>query len=113
AVLGCVFCIYPISVAHVLDHVTRREDTLEVSRGMLMANGLGQTVGPLVGAQFVSLLGPTGFLVFFLAVLGGLAGFAAWRVKRRAPVAPDQHEKFVAVRTATPAGTTLDPRVGE
>jgi len=113
ALLGGMFCLYPLSMAHALDHVTRREDTLEVSRGLLLAVGLGQTLGPIVAGQFLAVFGPRGFAVYCVFIMSGIAAFTFWRIMQRAPVAPELQEKFVAVRTSTPAGTVLDPRVGE
>lgn len=110
AVLGGQFCLYPLSVAHALDNTEGRNTALEMSRGLLMANGLGQTLGPLAAGPFFG-LGPQGLIIYFAVVLAGIAAFTRWRMRVGVTVAPDQQGQHIFVRTTTPAGTHLDPRV--
>jgi len=113
ALLAGFFCLYPLTMAHALDHTRDPAHTLGVSQGLLMANGLGQTVGPLIGVAFITLLGPRGLPLYFLALLGGITAFTIWRLRVGVPVAPETQGKHVFVRTTTPAGAVLDPRLRE
>ncbi len=111
AVLGGHFCLYPLSMAHAIDNATGSNSALGMSRGLLLANGVGQTVGPLLAGPFFVVLGPKGLMVYFAALLAGIAIFTAWRLRVGVDVAPELQGKHVFVRTTTPAGVLLDPRV--
>lgn len=113
AVLGGMFCLYPLTMAHAVDHTATPSTALGLSQGLLMANGLGQTLGPLIAGPMVGLLGPRGLPFYFIAVLGGITAFTLWRLTVGVPVAREAQGKHVFVRTTTPAGTVLDPRVGD
>jgi MFS family permease len=113
AVLGGCFCLYPLTMAHAIDHATAPSMALEVSQGLLMANGLGQTLGPLIAGALIGLAGVHGLPLFFAAILGAIVVFSAKRLRVGVPVAPEAQGKHVFLRTTTPAGTGLDPRVTE
>jgi len=112
AVLGGQFCLYPLSISHALDNTSGRNVAMEMSRGLLMANGLGQTLGPLAAGPFFG-LGPQGLMIYFIVVLAGMAIFTTWRLRVGVTITPDQQSPHVFVRTTTPAGTRLDPRVAD
>jgi MFS family permease len=111
AILGGCFCLYPLMMAHAVDHTTAPSTALAVSQGLLMANGLGQMLGPLFAGPMIALAGPRGLLLYFAVILGGIVWFSARRLRVGVPVAPAAQGKHVFVRTTTPAGTPLDPRV--
>jgi len=113
AILSGFFCLYPLTVAHALDHAPDASATLALSQGLLMSNGLGQAVGPLVAGVLVSTVGSRGLPLYFVIVLGGVAAFTLWRLRTGYPVAPEEQGKHVFVRTITPAGAGLDPRLTE
>lgn len=113
ALLGGFFCLYPLTVAHALDHAPDASRTLALSQGLLMSNGLGQGIGPLVAGVLVSNVGPRGLPLYFVIMLGGVTAFTLWRLRAGYPVAPQEQGKHVFVRTITPAGAALDPRLPE
>ena len=80
AVLGSQFCLYPIAMAHAVDQVHGRNESLGVARGLIMSNGLGQTIGPLLAGPFVALFEPRGLLIYFAVILGGIALFTRRRM---------------------------------
>ena len=47
--VGSVFCLYPLAVAHAIDYADGSVNTLQISRGLLLANGLGLSIGPVPG----------------------------------------------------------------
>jgi MFS family permease len=99
--------LYAICAAHAFDFV-ERSDFVETSSGLLLANGLGAVVGPLVASPLMRLAGPAGL---FMATAGAhlaLAGFVAWRMTRRAPVPKDQRSEFDLTTTA-PTMVALTP----
>ena len=111
AVLGGHFCLYPLSMAHAIDHASGRNAALEMSRGLLLTNGLGLTLGPLIAGPFLVLLGPKGLIIYFVVILAGLAAFTARRLRVGVASAPELQGEHVFVRTITPAGAHLDPRI--
>ena len=69
--------------------------------------------GPLLGAGLMTVLRPESlFLATALAHIL-LAGYAALRISRRAPIPLDEREAFKTLpseRAVTPAAVMLDPR---
>lgn len=111
AVLGGVFCLYPLLMAHAIDHTTEPSAGLSISQGLLMANGFGQTLGPLGAGLFMGFSGPQGLLIFFAVILAGIAVYTLWRLRVGVPAEPQAQGKHVFMRATTPAGAALDPRV--
>ncbi|MDN2568386.1 MFS transporter [Aquibium sp. A9E412] len=106
------YTLYSVTVAHANDHAAP-EDFVKVSGGLLVLYGFGTMIGPLAGALFMEWLRPEGlFLATALAHLL-LAGYAALRISRRAPVPLEEREAFKtlpAERAVTPQAVMLDPR---
>lgn len=113
AVLGSQFCLYPIAMAHAVDQVQGRNESLGVARGLIMSNGLGQTIGPLLAGPFVALFEPRGLLIYFAVILGGIALFTRRRMKVGAHVTASQQGAYIFARSTTPAGAELNPRIDD
>lgn len=103
-VLGLfTFPLYSIAVAHVND-VVPREDFVRVAGGLLLIWAAGAVAGPMLGGAVMRLFGP-GMLFGFTAVVHLLyAGFAAYRISRRA--APGTADK-AAYRESAIVGQTI------
>jgi MFS family permease len=84
---GIVNPLYSLLIAHTNDFM-RKEDMAGASAGLLFINGAGAIAGPLVVGDMMDRLGPEGFYLFIAALLGLLALYAAWRMTRRAAIAP-------------------------
>ena len=106
------YTLYSIAVAHANDHANP-EDFVKLSGGLLMLYGFGTMAGPLLGAGLMTVLRPESlFLATALAHIL-LAGYAALRISRRAPIPLDEREAFKTLpseRAVTPAAVMLDPR---
>ncbi|MCB2106876.1 MAG: MFS transporter [Rhodobacteraceae bacterium] len=109
-VIGSTFCLYPLAVAHGIDNASGGVNTLQVSRGLLLANGLGLAIGPFAAGECAVIWGGPGLMIFFAMVLGSVALVTAIRMVTRRSPPSDQKEPFVFVRTNTPAGAVIDPR---
>jgi MFS family permease len=103
--------IYSLCMAHANDFAQPR-DLIRLSSGLLLANGLGATAGPILAATIMGMLGPGGLFFYMAAVLVILAGYAIWRVSRRAAPAPQERTHFAIVPPAG-ASSDLDRRVVE
>jgi len=112
-VLGAQFCLYPVAMAHAVSQAPDRNASLGVARGLIMAVGLGQTVGPLVAGPFVSFIQPAGLLVYFAVLFGGMTFYSYRRMNIGAQVVPGEQQPFVFTRMTTPIGAEIDPRTAD
>jgi MFS family permease len=98
---GAIFSLYPLSVSHAADHPPSDGNMLQPTQGLLLANGAGMAIGPLVAG---------GFFHLPVAVLGSISVLALLRIVRRAPAATDSRKPFIHLPETTPAGLSMDPR---
>jgi len=88
---------YAVAAAHVYDHATS-EGYVEVSAALLLLNGIGSVVGPIVAAMAMQAYGPGSLFAWIAAVHGAMIAFLAFRMTRRA--APEDKQKFSLPNTA-------------
>ena len=98
---GMSLTLYSLSSAHVNDHVPA-EEKLGASSTLILVNGAGAFVAPIVVAAVMQLLGNDTFLPLLAVMHGLLAVYALVRMKRRAAVPGEQKAPFVG----TPPGTS-------
>lgn len=79
---GLSFTLYPIAVAHLVDYV-HRDELLSASSTVLLVNGIGSAVGPLVAGGLMTLLSPQMLFVWFAVLDGTLAIYAFYRFTHR------------------------------
>lgn len=101
---GLALCIYSVCVAHACDIVDPGRIVSTVGT-LLFAWAAGVTVGPLVGAVAMELLGPGGLFIYSALASLGLAVFIILRIVRvhRAPVKGG----FVVASTNSAAPTVV------
>jgi MFS family permease len=104
---GLVFAIYPICVAHLLDHLPA-ENMLSGCSSLLLLNGIGSALGPAIAGIAMSRAGPQALPAFFAATLAVLALVAAGRrlLRRRDRDNPAQ---FHPMLRTTPSALELLP----
>lgn len=109
---GATFSLYPISISHTCDYIESR-DIVAVTQGLLLAYGVGATIGPLFSSFFISTFGHNG-LLFYLAIIAGVLSFFVMRhsQEHEAPSVKEQ-QNFVPMPNTTPIATELDPRAKE
>ena len=107
---GLAFAIYPVSVAHLMDHLDP-SDLLQGSSTVLLLHGVGAALSPLLAGAAMGRFGPGALWVFFAVVQVLLAASVAWRllVHRRAP-SFDGH--FLPMLRTTPAALDMIPEAG-
>lgn len=106
---GLVFSIYALCVAHVNDHLAP-SDVLHATQGLLLVNGIGAVLGPVLVGWAMELFGPSSLLVFFGIVCLGLGGFSLWRMRQTPSIAIEQQGEFVVITRTSPAALEMDPR---
>lgn len=99
---GMAFAIYPVVVAHLVDHLSH-DDILSGNAGVLLLHGLGAAAGPtLVGALMG--IGAAAFPLFFAAILGPLAVYILVQTRHVADEIVEEPAQFVPMmRTASTA----------
>jgi len=85
AVYGSVgFTLYPLSASQVND-LAAPDRLIQVSAGLLIAFGIGASIGPIIAAQSMALFGPPGMFMFIIGINGALILFTAIRIIQRRP----------------------------
>jgi len=79
---GFSFTILPLVSSQVNDLV-EREQLVQVSAGLLIAYGIGASVGPVISAQLMALLGPSGLFEMIIGIHGALIVFIIVRIAQR------------------------------
>jgi MFS family permease len=105
------FPIYAISIAHANDHAAP-DEFVEVSSGMLLVFAAGSVLGPLAASAAMDGLGPSSLYGFTALIHVLLAGFVAWRMRRRAaPPAEEQIAFTDALLAAQTVSETFDAEI--
>ena len=99
--------LYSLLIAYTNDFLDR-DDMAAAAGGMVFINGLGAVSGPFLTGWLMGRLGPWAFFLV-IAVLGfGIAGYAAWRMTRRAAPSVEDTESFTMVSmSASPVAVNL------
>ncbi len=100
------FPLYAIAVAHTNDHA-KPDEFVEVSSGLLLVYAAGAVIGPVLASALMSQFGNTGLYATTAAIHLILAGFAMWRMSRRAPTPVEQHLPFAESLQATQTASTV------
>jgi MFS family permease len=109
---GFAFVLYPLAISHACDYLTAK-DIVAATGGLLLAYGIGATVGPLIAPAFIYLVGPRGLFVYFILTAGIMAGFIYWRSKTKPSVPLAEQQEFVVAARSTPILNEFDPRANE
>lgn len=102
---GMSFTLYPIAVAHLVDYV-QRDELLSASSTVLLVNGVGSAIGPLLAGAIMSLLSPRLLFGWFAVLDGMIAAYAFYRfIHRKREVTPD--DNFVPLVNTTPSSLDI------
>ena len=96
--------LYPLLIAYMNDYL-EVDDMAAGSGALLFLNGIGAILGPVVAGYMMDFIGPRMFWAFLAAMLLMLAGYAAWRMRRRPAATPsEENVSYVAI---SPISTTV------
>ena len=99
--------LYALSIAHTNDYLSPAQ-MANASGTLVLAAGLGLSVGPLIVSCSMMWFGASGFFVFFIAIHALMAAFALYRMTRRAARPIDQQGPYVmAIMRGSPVATEL------
>jgi MFS family permease len=100
--------IYGIAVAHMNDYV-ESGGYVEAASGLLLVYAMGAVVGPLFSSVFMQYSGPDALFGVTAAVHLCLAGFALYRMSRRARAPEEEHVAFTDSLNLAQTVSTIDP----
>lgn len=106
---GFSFAVYSLTVAHTNDHIEPAE-VLEATRGLLLLNGVGAAIGPIIAGVLMQAYGAQALILYFSVVFGSLGLFALYRMIFGAAVPMEQQVEFVPLSRTGPAAVEMDPR---
>jgi MFS family permease len=98
---GMSLTLYSLCVAHVNDQVPAQE-MVGASSTLILLNGAGAFVAPIVVAAIMTVAGNDAFLPLLAGLHLSLAGYALYRMSRRGPL-PESHK---SPYLGTPPGTS-------
>jgi MFS family permease len=84
---------YAIAAAHVFDFADR-SDYVEISAGLLLINGIGSTIGPLLSSASVELLGQPGFFLANAIIQIVMIVYVGFRLSRREGLPVEEKQTF-------------------
>ena len=90
------FTMYSLNAAHINDFADATK-LVQVASGLLIAYGLGASVGPILAATCMGRFGPEALFLYIAAITASLGGFALYRMHRRAAKRAEERAPFVAV----------------
>lgn len=90
--------VYALLIAHTNDFLSR-EQMAGASAGLIFLNGFGAIFGPTSTGWVMEQIGPSGFFLFIGILYAALAGYAIYRMTRRA--APSVSGAFRGVTPGT------------
>lgn len=107
---GFAFSLYAVSVAQTHDRLGP-DQVLEATRSLLLLNGAGAILGPVLSGLLMQWLGARGFPLFILLILLLLIGLVLLRVRRDSPVPEVERVDFVVSTRTSAVAAEFDPRI--
>ena len=84
---------YAIAAAHVFDFA-ERSDYVEISAGLLLLNGMGSTIGPLLASASIAIWGQLGLFIANAAIQVVLIWFVLFRLRQREGLPVEEKQNF-------------------
>ena len=106
------FPLYALSSAHAND-MAKGVDFVAIAGGLLLINGAGSVVGPVIGGIAMDRFGPLGLFGFTAIVHATMTVFTLHRMRQRAAPPQEQKADFVPMPATAPVRPDLDPRADE
>ena len=90
---GLVFCLYPLAVVQMVDQL-HPDEILAGSTGLLLINGFGSALGPVIAGSLMEQFGPEALALFFAVSLAALAAFIIYRQRHVSDLRNEPHGHF-------------------
>ena len=109
---GMAFAIYPVVVAHLVDHLSH-DDILSGNAGVLLLHGLGAAAGPTLVGALMGASGTAAFPLFFAAILGPMAIYVLLQTRRVVDEIVEEPAQFVPMMRTAPTAMEIAASVEE
>jgi hypothetical protein len=86
--------LYALCVSHINDHL-HPEQMVAASATVLLLNGIGAALGPILVSAAMQLTQPSAFFVCAMAMHLAFALYAGWRKRKTEPIAGAAKTRFV------------------
>ncbi len=106
---GVINPLYSLLIAHANDHLSK-EEMPAASAGLIFLNGFGAIFGPLLAGWVMDLLGAKGYFLIIAGFFGALAGYAAWRMTRRAAPLAGVYAGLTPTASSLAVGVVLEQK---
>lgn len=93
---GMSLSIYPLCLAHTNDHLTHHQ-IVGAGSSLIMVNGVGAVMGPLLVSLIMTFSGPQGFFPLMAFIFATIFLFGLFRTQIRAPVPLEDQGDYIAV----------------
>jgi len=103
---GIALTLYSLALAQINDQLDPAQ-MVGASGAVVLLNGAGATLGPLLVALLMDRLGAPAYFLFLAMQLGGLALYGLHRQRRHAPVPSGKKGSFVGAQPQAAAGQML------
>lgn len=117
SILALVFMVgvfthstYAIAVAHAFDH-SEPDTYVETSSGLLLAFGIGSTIGPMVASFLMAQSDPGALFLSIAVVQCVMVGYLLWRMRESTAAVQINREDFDLASTAPVIAMTYDDAV--
>jgi MFS family permease len=91
---GMSLTLYALCVSHINDHL-HPEQMVAASATVLLLNGIGAALGPILVSAAMQLTQPSAFFVCAIAMHLAFALYAGWRKRKTEPIAGAAKTRFV------------------
>jgi MFS family permease len=92
---GLSLTMYALCLSHINDHL-QPEQMVAASATVLLLNGAGSALGPLLVSGAMELTEPSAFFVSAIVMHAAFASYAAWRKRKVEPIAGAAKTRFAA-----------------
>ncbi len=106
---GVIMSLYPIALSHAGDYCQESE-MVPLCATLMLAYGIGLTLGPLSATALMSVSGPGGIFLHTTLLSAIFIAFAFYRMSRRKSPSRDEKGDHFSVPPSSPAILPLDPR---
>ena len=107
---GFSFSLYAISVAHAQDQV-EMDLVLDATRTLLLLNGIGAAIGPILAGLLMQWLSHNALMLFFALVLSTMGVFGIYRLFVGEHMPTEDQEAFMPITRTGLESVELDPRL--
>ena len=105
---GIINPLYSLLIAHTNDFLSK-EEMPAASAGLIFLNGFGAIFGPLSLGWIMQQMGAKGYFLFIGILFAVLAGYAGWRMTRRAgPANTGSYAGLTPTASSLAVGAVLD-----